>query len=331
MNASLTRLLCIAAAAALLAASPPPSAVKVVTYGTGMGAWCFYAADDQHYFDAANVKLASVFSLIGDPNIVSALTSGQADVAIGSVGAIVPFANGETDQIVVIASSEGAPLSLVGPKDVTSLAQLAGKTIALPAHNGSNTLISEALLNAAIGAGKWTPLYTGGPTSARLAAVDTGRAAAAILSDPFDLNAGGTGTLHVLSRFGERAIYWNGPVFSTRSWLGSNRIAAVGFLAAFARGCNFILDPKNKQTAIALLAKETPISAAAAADAYDYWVAGPGRGTNPPRDGRVDLPKFANSMALLKAAGVITNKAFDYRTAMDPQYLDEALKTAHLR
>src|ERR1700691_4933014 len=103
MKATLKRFLSMLAMCGILTILPDHHAlkaqpdatpsVKVVTYGTGMGAWCLYAAQFAHYFDAAGVKLGTVFSLIGDPNIVSALTSGQADIAIGSVGAIVPFAN----------------------------------------------------------------------------------------------------------------------------------------------------------------------------------------------------------------------------------------------
>ena len=326
MNTTIKRLALVGVLALLAAGEPAPS-LKLVTYGTGMGAWCLYGAQSERYFDAAGVTLERVFSVIGDPNIVSALTSGEADIAIGSVGELVPVANGQTDQIVVIASSEGAPLSLIGPNEITSPTQLIGKTIALPAHNGSNTVISEALLNDAIGAGKWNPLYIGGATTARVAALVAGKASGAMLSDPFDLNEAGIGDKdHVITRFGARAIYWNGPVFSTRKWLQGNRVAATRFLAAFAKGCNFILEPKNRTSAIALLAKETPVSVAAATQAYDYYVAGPRRGKDPPRNATVDLPALGNTVGLMKNAGIITNKTFDYRSAVDQQYLEAALK-----
>ncbi len=326
MNIVIKRLLLIISFTLLGANEPNPS-LKLVTYGSGMGAWCLYGAQSQHYFDNAGVTLDRVFSIIGDPAIVSALISGEADIAVGSVGELVPVGNGQTDQIVVIASSEGAPLSLIGPNDTTSVTQLIGKTIALPAHNGSNTIISEALLNDALGAGKWNPLYVGGPTTARVAALTAGRADAAMLSDPFDLSDAGIADKdHVITRFGARAVYWNGPVLSTRKWLQTNRVAATRFLSAFAKGCNFILDPKNRSTAIALLAKETPVSVAAATQAYDYYVAGPRHGKDPPHNASIDLNALGNTIELLKNAGVITNKAFVGRSAVDEQYLNAALK-----
>lgn len=313
-----------------LAAGPTPLSITIATYGKGIGSWCFAAAEYAHYFDQAGVAVAEPTVVYGDPAIVSALTSGQADIAIGSIGAIVPVANGQTDQIVVIASSEGAPLTLVGPKDVTSVSQLAGKTIALTSHNGSNTIISEAMINEAVGTGKWTALYTGGSSGSRLAEITAGKADAGILSDPFDLTSAGGG-LHVLTRFGSRAVYWNGPVFSTRNWLRDNHDGAVRFLTALAKGCDFILDPKNKDAAVGLLAKDSDVSSAAASDAYAYWVAGPGRDKGIPHNAMVDVPGFANSMRAMKGAGVITNGAWDYRRALDTRYLEEAIADAHLR
>ena len=329
MSSPLRLLACAAILCSSLAAGPAPLSIRIATYGKGIGSWCFAAAEYTHSFDQVGVTVGEPTVVYGDPAIVSALTSGQADIAIGSIGAIVPVANGQTDQIVVIASSEGAPLTLVGPKDVTSVSQLAGKTIALTSHNGSNTIISEAMINAAVGAGKWTPLYTGGSSGSRLAEITAGKADAGILSDPFDLNA--AVGLHVLTRFGPSAVYWNGPVFSTRNWLRDNHDGAVRFLTALAKGCDFILDPRNKDAAVGLLAKDSDVSVAAASDAYAYWVAGPGRDKGIPHHAMVDVPGFANSMRAMRAAGVITNGAWDYRTALDTRYLEEAIANAHLR
>lgn len=298
--------------------------INLAEYGSGIGPWCVYAAQDENIFAKAGVRFGNVIQIIGDPNIVSALISGQSDIAIGSAGSIVPVANGQTDQLLVIAASEDSPVALVTPDEVTSVGQLAGKTIALPQHNSSNSAIGEALLDEIVGKGKWTPLYIGGATAPRLAAVQTGKAAGAYINEPADLD--GLGPYHILTRFGSRLRYFNGPVLSTRAWLRNNPDAAIRFLWAFAKGCDYILDRKNRQSAIDLLAKHTPIREQVAAEIYDYYVAGPARGRNPPQDGRIDLQGFANTIGVLKNAGIITNKDFDFRSAVDSSYLDRALK-----
>jgi len=322
-------LLLAAFAASLLFATSAgePLTLNLAEYGSGIGSWCVYGAQDQDAFTKAGIKLDNILTLTGDPNIVSALLSGQADIAMGSVGSIVPVANGQTDQIVIIASSEGAPVSLVTAKSVTAPAQLAGKTIALPAHNTSNELIGEALLDQLLGAGKWTPLYVGGTASARIAAIAAGKADAAFVNDPVDLRT--LPDYRVLTRFGARQIYLNGPVLSTRNWLRDHHEAAVRFLAAYAKGCNFILDPKNRQAATGLLVTRAAMPEPIAAEVYGYYVAGPARGKSPPRDGKLDLAGLAATIDVLKKAGIITNPAFDYRSAVDTRYLEEALRGGH--
>ena len=104
--------------------------------------------------------------------------------------------------------------------------------------------------------------------------------------------------------------------------------AAVRFLAAFAKGCNFILDPKNRVAAVDILASVTGVSHEACDAFYDYYVVGAQRGHTPPKDARLDEKGFTNTIDLMKDDGLITNKAFDPKTAIDDSYLDKALKLA---
>jgi NitT/TauT family transport system substrate-binding protein len=304
---------------------PDVKPINVAMYGATLGSWCIYAAQSQDYFQKAGVRLGNIVVLYGDPAIVSALTSGQADVATSGVASIIPAANGQTDQIVVIGSTEGSPVSLITPASTTSPAQLVGKTIALPAHNTSNEVIGSALVDLYVGKGKWKPLYVGGASTGRLAAVAGGVAAAAYINDPPDFTE--LKGMHILTRFGaDQKLYNNGTILSTRKWLDTNPDAAAGFMAAVARGCDFIRDPKNRAQSMQLLVKGGSMSLDAAADAYDYYVAGPFRGTTPPTDARLDVRSFANAVQLLKSTGLITNPAFDYRSVLNFSYLDRGLK-----
>jgi len=325
----LTSLFAVTAAGSSNAQTPPPPDLKTVNlalYGTTLGDWCVYAAASQGYFAKAGIRIGGELFLSGDPAIVSALTSGQADIASGGTASIIPVANGQTDQIVVIGGVEGSPVSLIAPTTTTSAAQLVGKTIALPAHNTSNEAIGTALVDTYVGKGKWTPLYIGGASTGRLAAVSAGRAAAAYINDPSDL--ADVPDLHTLTHFGaSQHLYGNGGVLSTRKWLHDNPDAAVGFMAAFAKGCNYVIDLKNRAQSIDLLVKGGPISVQSATSAYDYYVAGPFRGNTPPANAKLDVQAFGNSVQLLKDGGQITNAAFDYRSVIDLSYLERALKS----
>jgi ABC-type nitrate/sulfonate/bicarbonate transport system substrate-binding protein len=300
-------------------------AVNLATYGNTLGSWCIYGAQSQNYFTKAGIRIGNVTVLYGDPQIVSALTSGQADIATGGAASIIPAANGQTDQIVVLGATEGSPVSLIAADGITSAAQLVGKTIALPAHNTSNEAIGTALVDGYVGKGKWTPLYIGGSSAGRLAAITGKSASAAYINDPGDAALTG---MHTLTHFGpNQKLYNNGLVLSTRNWLKANSDTAVRFMAALAKGCNFIIDRKNRATAIDLLTKGGQLSVDATTQTYDYYVAGPFRGNTPPANAKMDEQALANSVQLLKDEGIITNKAFDYHSVLDTSYLDKALKS----
>ncbi len=326
-----TILACVLAACSLASAdaqsnAPDLKTVNIAMYGTTLGSWCVYAAQAQNYFTKAGIKLGNSIFLSGDPAIVSALISANADVATGGTASLIPVANGQTDQIVVIGGVEGSPVSLIALNATTSPAQLVGKTIALPAHNTSNEAIGTALVDRYVGKGKWTPLYIGGASTGRLAAVTGGLAAAAYINDPADFTDL-TG-MHTLTHFGaDQRLYGNGGVLSTRKWVHDNPDTAVRFMAAFAKGCNYIDDLKNRAQTIDLLSKRGGISVQASTDAYDYYVAGPFRGNTPPMNAKLDFQAFANSVQLLKEQGIITNQAFDPRTVIDMSFLDKALKS----
>jgi ABC-type nitrate/sulfonate/bicarbonate transport system substrate-binding protein len=135
-----------------------PETISVGTFGQGVGPWCFYVAQDRGFFDQAGVKIANRITLYGDAPIISALISRQVDVVFGGTGTLVPQANGQTDQIVVVGGGEGYPVSLVAPDSITSPAQLVGKTIDMPDKSSSLTIIGTKQVDALVGKGKWNPI-----------------------------------------------------------------------------------------------------------------------------------------------------------------------------
>lgn len=329
----MTRLIRLIVAALMVAGTSAQSAstagiatVNISTYGGGIGHWCLYAAEDQGYLEQAKVKIGNHLTIFGDPDIICSLLSGDVDIALGSSGTIVPVANGQTDQIVVLAQTEGFPVSIIAPESVTSMSQLAGKTIGLGPNNASPSILGAHLIDGLLGKGKWTPLYLGGPDVAHLAMIGAGKADAAMVNDPVTLDP--TLHLHVLVHLTSKPALVNGPAFASKRFLQAHPDTAVRFLAAFSKGCDFLLDPKNKAAAIGFLVSQSHVSPGAAADAYDYYVGSAARGETPPRDARIDLTGFSAAVDLLKASGAITNKAFDPKSVIDQSYLEKGIQMA---
>jgi ABC-type nitrate/sulfonate/bicarbonate transport system substrate-binding protein len=309
-----------------LAQTPDVPGLTIATYGKGAGEWCLYVAQQNKYLEQAKVKLNDWLVVFGDPLIVNALISGQADLAISSTGAIVPVANGQTDQIVTIGGSEGYPVSLVAPDTITSPAQLIGKTISLPPNNTSLEIIGTKQIDLLLGHGKYDSIYSGGNDATHFALIAGGKAQAVLVNDPVTLDP--SAHLHIIARLNGGQSYFNGPLMASKKFLQAKPDTAIRFLAAFAKGCNYILDPKNRVAAVNILASVTGVSHEACDQFYDFYVAGAQRGHTPPKDARVDEKGFEATIELMKQAGVITNKAFVSKTAVDNSYLDKALKLA---
>ena len=300
--------------------------VNLATYGKGIGPWCLYAAQEQGYLEQAHVQIGQWNVMFGDPLITTALVSGQADIALTSIGTLLPLANGQTDQLAIIAGNEGYPGSLIAPDSVTSPSQLAGKTIGMPQNNTSLAIIGANQIDALIGKGKWDAIYSGGSDQSHLELLVAGKVQAVMVNDPVTLDP--TLHFHIVARLNAGQSYTNGAAIAGKNFLKTKPEAAVRFLAAYAKGCNFILDPKNRATAIATLIKGSGSSPESCAQAYDFYVLGPQRGHTPPRNASIDEKGLAAAVGLLKKAGTITNAAWDPKSAIDGSYLDRALKLA---
>ena len=310
---------------ALAQTSDIPS-LTIATYGKGAGEWCLYVAQANKYLDQAKVKVADWQVVFGDPLIVNSLISGQSDLAISSTGAIVPVANGQTDQIVAIGGSEGYPVSLVAPDSITSPSQLIGKTISMPPNNTSLEIIGTKQLDLLLGHNKYDAIYSGGNDATHFALMTAGKASAVLVNDPVTLEP--SAHLHIIARLNGSQSNFNGPLMASKKFLQTKPEAAIRFLAAFAKGCNFILDPKNRVAAVNILSSVTGVAHDSCDNFYDFYVAGAQRGHTPPKDARIDEKGFANTIELMKLAGVITNKNWDSKTAIDNSYLEKALKLA---
>lgn len=322
----LIALLLVVAATAQAPDTSGFASINISTYGGGIGHWCLYAAEDEGYLDQAKIKIGNHLTIFGDANIIASLLGGDVDVALGSTGTIVPVANGQTDQIVVIAETEAFPVSLVVPDSITSPAQLVGKTITMQPRNASPSILGGELIDRLVGKGKWTPLYLGGPDAPHVALIGAGKADAAMVNDPVTLDP--ALHVHVLTHLTSRPAYVNGPAFATKRFLQTKGDVAARFLAAFSKGCDFLLDPRNRAASIGFLVDKSHVSPAAATEAYDYYVAGPARGQVPPRDARIDMAGFVAAIDQLKAAGTITNKGFDPKSVIDTSYLERGIRLA---
>jgi NitT/TauT family transport system substrate-binding protein len=201
-----------------------------------------YLGNKQGFFAQNGLKLKITASIAGGPVIIPTLISGQdqfgipaytdqilADVkglplvSIGSADAAGPTNNTDYQYLVTLKSSK-----------ITSVKQLAGKTIAINSLNGlGETQVDAALQNA--GVNYHTVHYTAINFPQMAAALDSGQVVAAQVVEPFySMLRLGTKPINTLAGL-DYAIAPNLPVTSvlvTKSYYASHHAIVVEFQKA---------------------------------------------------------------------------------------------------
>jgi ABC-type nitrate/sulfonate/bicarbonate transport system substrate-binding protein len=341
--AKLPRALVVASALALLigacAADSPgerqgsPAAsggskVRPILFSSSITNWCYYVAVDQGFFQREQIELAAPLEVTNDADTTRALLASSGDIALGTIGIAQAVSRGQTDQPRIIAATSQAPYSFVGPRAITAIDQLKGRTFALGPETQPSTLLASATLDRVLGSGNWKALHVGGGTPQRLAAIDAGQADAAFAASPGDEKIAEDGRSHIITHLSDLgARYQVGVVISTKRWLEANSDLAVRWLRAYSDGCEFIQDPQNKDASVKALAANVDVSEAIASKAYTTYVTGPNKGQTPPPDGRIDRTALANLLEIMRDAGQLSQEGtVDQLVSkvVDESYLDRA-------
>jgi ABC-type nitrate/sulfonate/bicarbonate transport system substrate-binding protein len=165
-----------------------------------------------------------------------------------------------------------SPYSLMGGKNIKTIADLKGKKISIGGSKDVTKIYLDALMKpAGLKDGDYDLVFAGA-TSARYAALASGAVDAAILTSPFDFKATGEGftplgeVSKVLPDFPFTGLGVN------TEWAAKNGKAITGFLTAWKQGIEFLYNPANKQESIDILTKAVGGSPEDNAKTYDYFV-----------------------------------------------------------
>lgn len=284
-----------------------PATVNMVLYGHNTYNWCYYAAEDQGFFERENITNTEPLIVNTDADANRAMLSGEGDVSTATVGMLQAIEPGQTPGVQFIAGTGGAAYSFVGPTEVTELAGLEGATIALPPEGQPSADVAVATLNEVIGEGNWTPLHIGGGSGARIAALEAGQAQGAFMAAPFDAVVEQEGQFHVIDYLAEHSDdYQIGVIMASTQWIEEQPDVAARWVRAYADGCEWVYDPANEERAIELMAEKVETAPEAVQETYDVYIAGDLAGTTPPRDGAINMEALENVASLLEERGSVT-------------------------
>jgi ABC-type nitrate/sulfonate/bicarbonate transport system substrate-binding protein len=155
---------------------------------------------------------------------------------------------------------------------VTSAAELHGKIVAAAGPSGTSAGLTRKLAaSLGLGPADYQLLSVGGSPE-RYAALLSGQVGAALLSQPFDLQAIRQG-FQPLARSSDVVPDLAFTMFvTTRPWLQTHREVAVRFLRAVIRANGWLYDPANRAAAEDILVRATGVDPELAADVYTLYL-----------------------------------------------------------
>lgn len=258
---------CAAALAGCASAPATPRPIRVISFGGGFNL-PLWAARDRGIF--ARHGLAPTFTVTADSKqLFSGLMEGRHDVAITAFDNIVAYQEGQgearfdppSDFFAFMGSDDGF-LSLVSVPEVTSVAQLKGRTISVDAlTNGFSFVLREMLARGGVAEPdvKWA---RAGGTDRRFAALMERQHDATMLRAPFDLQAKNRG-FHQLATARQAIGPYLGIVGAARrSWAEQHQAETVAFIRSYRDAVRWLEAPQNRPAAIQLLMANVPGMAA---------------------------------------------------------------------
>jgi NitT/TauT family transport system substrate-binding protein len=205
-------------------------------------------------------------------NTVQQLAGGTFDIAVSTFDTAIRAIAKGADAVMIGGGVTKYPYSIMTAKGVAKVADLKGKKIILPFNKDLLTIVWNRWVAAQGMNTKDIDQVYDGATPNRFAALTSGTVQASLLGQPFDFKAAEQG-YHKLVDLGAYGKEYGFLVFLGRpKWMKDNPEATRGYLRALSASIDWIYDPKNKEEAIAILAKATKLDKALAAQTYDYYV-----------------------------------------------------------
>jgi ABC-type nitrate/sulfonate/bicarbonate transport system substrate-binding protein len=287
-----------------------------------------WVGERQGFFKAAGMAV-TLSNPKGSVDQFKGLAEGRYQIVITALDNVVAYrdGHGEADlggplDIVAFMGLDSGFLTLTASPGVPAVAELKGKTVVVDALTTGFSFALQELL-ARGGVGKDDVEYlTAGSSGARWKALQDGKAQAALLSMPFDLEAKDKGFTALATVAGTLGHY-QGTVGAVReSWARAHGAELARFIEAYRKSVAWMRAPAHKDAALALMQEKMPQVAQAELPRILALLAGPG---GVARNLRID-PAGAKMVLDLRAryAAPAARPAHALSHYIDARYLDEA-------
>ena len=263
-------------ASALMLAPASHAAETIIAGGVSSAStnlWPIYIGVRKGFFADADIKIDLVFSQSNSATIQQVVIN-AINVSIGS-GLVDPIRAIEKGAPIALVRIEvqRPPYALLGRPGIKEMKELAGKTVSVGGAKDITRIFFERMLVPSGVDPKSIDLIFAGATSARLAALQSGAADAAMLTSPYNFHAMAAG----FTNLGLTAAYVDMPfsgVATNRNWATQNAGTIRRFLAVYTKSILWLLEPANRKEAIDMMISVSGLKTEDVERSYDFLVTG---------------------------------------------------------
>jgi len=221
------------------------------------------------------------------------LAEGRYQIAHSAVDNAFALKDKANVDIAVVLGGDDSFNRLMVQPEIASLADIKGKTVAVDAVNTAYAFqLYEMLRQKGLNKGDYEVKPVGG-TGQRLEALTKDKTyAAAMMNPPFSIRAEKAGLKAIDTAANALGAYQGSSAFVLRTWAAANTDTLVKYIQAYIEGLRWMLEPKNKTEAVALLSERLKLPEDVAAQAYDATLQGF------QKDGALDMAGVRNVLKL---------------------------------
>jgi ABC-type nitrate/sulfonate/bicarbonate transport system substrate-binding protein len=307
-----------------LAADSGMLKMRFTQSGNTSSSWPLYVAQERKIFEKNGLSV-EVIVIRGATNVVRAVLSETVPIGRINPDYVIGAAEKGAKVKLVTANMEKIPYDIYARPEITSGAELKGKTLGVSTLTGGTTLMVHEVLDKAY---KLKPndykLLVVGTSPERYAALKGGSVHASFMGPPFTYRAA-KDNFRKLANFHE----YLGPIlftadFAHMNYIKSNRAEIVRYLKSMVEATRWLYDPKNKEEAVSIHMKVLKAGRESAEEDYRYLV----QDFQPfPKDGLISKVSYDKTMDLRAKEGIYQGKKVPPMTDyVDNTLIEEALK-----
>jgi len=299
-HAFLTALVYAVATLPAAAAESPESVIAGAVSSGSTNLWPIFIAMKTGLFAAQNIKVDLVFAQ-SNASVIQQLAAGSINVSVGSglVDPIRAIDKGAPVALIRIETQK-PPYALLAKPAIRTMAELKGKIVSVGGPKDITRIFFERMIASRGIAPRDVDLIFAGATSARIAALQSGAADAALLTTPYNFHAEAAG----FTNLGLTADYVDLPfsgVSINRNWAANHLKTMQNYLAAYSRAILWLVDRTNRQEAVRLMTASSSLKTEDVEKAYAFLLDGQFFETT----GVISRARLGSVVAALKELGDI--------------------------